>query len=62
MSTKPPPRGQRILQGRRERAAAEGAEYVIISAKIEAELAGLDDDERQAFLAEMGLDEPASTA
>lgn len=41
-----------------ERAEVEGAQYVIISAKIEAELAGLDADERQAFLDEMGLEEP----
>ena len=41
-----------------ERAKAEGAAVVIISAKIEAELAGLAADERQAFLAEMGLEEP----
>jgi GTP-binding protein YchF len=40
-----------------ERAKAEGAAVVVISAKIESELAGLADDERQAFLAEMGLDE-----
>ncbi|MEO8651275.1 MAG: redox-regulated ATPase YchF [Hyphomicrobiaceae bacterium] len=40
-----------------ERAKAEGAAVVVISAKIEAELAGLDDDEQQAFLAEMGLQE-----
>jgi ribosome-binding ATPase YchF (GTP1/OBG family) len=31
---------------------------VVISAKIEAELAGLAADEREAFLAEMGLEEP----
>ncbi len=41
-----------------KRAEAEGAQYVVISAKIEAELAGLEDDERQAFLEEMGLSEP----
>lgn len=41
-----------------ERARVEGAQYVIISAKIEAELASLDSDERQAFLDEMGLEEP----
>ncbi|MBU1213118.1 MAG: redox-regulated ATPase YchF [Alphaproteobacteria bacterium] len=40
-----------------ERAAAEGAEYVVISAKIESELSGLDAEESQAFLAEMGLEE-----
>ena len=37
-----------------ERAAAEGAQAVVISAKIESELAGLDAEERTAFLAEMG--------
>ncbi len=41
-----------------ERAAGEGAEAVAISAKIEAELSGLDDEERSAFLEEMGLKEP----
>ena len=40
-----------------ERAKAEGAAVVVISAKIESELAGLDDDEQQAFLSEMGLEE-----
>ena len=40
------------------RAKAEGAAAVVISAKIESELAGLAADEREAFLAEMGLDEP----
>ena len=40
-----------------ERAKAEGAGCVVISAKIEAELAGLAADEREAFLAEMGLEE-----
>ena len=41
-----------------ERAEAEGAQSVIISAKIESELSGLDDEERGAFLEEMGLEEP----
>jgi GTP-binding protein YchF len=41
-----------------ERAAKEGAGCVIISAKIEAELAELPPDERQAYLAELGLKEP----
>ena len=40
------------------RAKTEGAVSVAISAKIESELAGLPEDERGAFLAEMGLDEP----
>ncbi|MBS0241990.1 MAG: redox-regulated ATPase YchF [Proteobacteria bacterium] len=41
-----------------ERAKAEGAGAVVISAKIEAELAGLAADERQAFLSDLGLEEP----
>jgi GTP-binding protein YchF len=41
-----------------ERAAAEGAGAVVISAKIEAELAGLSAEERGAFLADLGLEEP----
>jgi GTP-binding protein YchF len=39
-------------------AKAEGAGCVVISAKIEAELAELPLDERQAYLAELGLQEP----
>lgn len=41
-----------------KRAAQEGASAIVISAKIEAELAGLDDEERNDYLAELGLDEP----
>ncbi|MFY0615088.1 MAG: redox-regulated ATPase YchF [Hyphomicrobiaceae bacterium] len=41
-----------------ERAEAEGAVAVVISAKIEAELAGLDHDERTEYLADLGLEEP----
>lgn len=40
------------------RARAEGAGCVVISAKIEAELAELSEAERQAYLAELGLAEP----
>lgn len=39
-------------------AAQEGAGSVVISAKIEAELASLDDDEQAEFLSELGLEEP----
>ncbi|MBX9925747.1 MAG: redox-regulated ATPase YchF [Hyphomicrobiaceae bacterium] len=39
-------------------AAAEGAQSVVISAKIESEFAGLAPEDRDAFLAEMGLSEP----
>ena len=41
-----------------ERAAQEGAGVVIISAKIEAELAELDAAEGEAYLADLGLEEP----
>jgi ribosome-binding ATPase len=41
-----------------ERAKTEGAAAVVISAKIEAEFAGLEPADRQAFLADLGLDEP----
>ncbi len=40
-----------------EKAKAEGASAVIVSAAIEAELTGMDIDERMAFLEEMGLHE-----
>ncbi len=39
-------------------AAKEGAGAVVISAKIEAELAQLDDEEQDEYLAELGLEEP----
>jgi GTP-binding protein YchF len=41
-----------------ERARAEGAASVVISAKIESEIAVLPRDEREAFLQEIGLKEP----
>ncbi|MGH8108073.1 MAG: redox-regulated ATPase YchF, partial [Arenimonas sp.] len=42
----------------RERALAEGAEVVPVSAAIEEEMSQLEDADRAEFLAEMGLDEP----
>lgn len=42
----------------KEKAAAEGAEAVIISARIEEELAQLDDAERLEYLSTLGLEEP----
>ncbi len=42
----------------RDIAASEAAEVVPICAKIEAELAELSDEEKNEFLAELGLDEP----
>jgi hypothetical protein len=41
-----------------ERAKSEGAAVCVISAKIEAELASLPHEERAAFLADLGLEEP----
>jgi ribosome-binding ATPase YchF (GTP1/OBG family) len=38
-------------------AQAEGAEAVVVSAAIEADLVGMDTEERLAFLAELGLTE-----
>ncbi len=42
----------------RAHGAAEGAPVVALCAKIEAELADLDDGDKQAFLADLGLEEP----
>ncbi|MDD4978694.1 MAG: redox-regulated ATPase YchF [Gallionella sp.] len=42
----------------REHAAKEGAPVVSLCAKIEAELADLDDADKMEFLADLGLDEP----
>ncbi|HKJ22267.1 MAG TPA: redox-regulated ATPase YchF [Gammaproteobacteria bacterium] len=42
----------------RARAAEEGAEVVAVCAAIEAEIAELADEERQEFLADLGLEEP----
>jgi GTP-binding protein YchF len=39
-----------------ERAAREGAEVVVVSARIEAELAELDAEEAEAFLTELGVE------
>ena len=41
----------------REYAVAEGSEVVVISAKVESELAELEDDEREMFLEELGIEE-----
>ncbi len=42
----------------REIAAAEGAGVVVICGKLEAEISELENDEKQAFLQDMGLEEP----
>ena len=46
------------LDAVRARAEAEGAEVVPVSAAIEEELSQLEDEDRDAFLADLGLDEP----
>ena len=46
------------LDAVRAHAATEGAEVVALCAAIEAEIADLADDDKQLFLADMGLDEP----
>ncbi len=46
------------LDAVREHAAAEGAEVVPVCAAMEAEIARLEADEKEEFLAEMGLEEP----
>jgi ribosome-binding ATPase YchF (GTP1/OBG family) len=43
----------------KKRAAAEGAGIVILCGKIEAELAGMTDEEKQELLSSYGLKEPA---
>jgi GTP-binding protein YchF len=45
-----------------ERAKAEGAGCVVICAKIEAELAALEPEERQEYLEQLGLKEPGLNA
>jgi ribosome-binding ATPase YchF (GTP1/OBG family) len=44
-----------------DKAAAEGAQAVVISAEIEAEIATLPAEERDAFLADLGLHETGLT-
>ncbi len=46
------------LDAVRSHAEKEGADVVAVCAAIEAEIADLADDEKQMFLADMGLDEP----
>jgi GTP-binding protein YchF len=50
--------GNRYLDAVRARAESEGAVMVPICAKIESEIALLDDDDRALFLADLGMAEP----
>jgi GTP-binding protein YchF len=49
--------GNALAQRVFDKAAAEGARAVVVSAAIEAEIATLPQDEREAFLADLGLEE-----
>ncbi|MCO4329635.1 redox-regulated ATPase YchF [Staphylococcus hyicus] len=42
----------------RDYAAQEGSEVIVISAKIEEEIATLDDEDREMFLEDLGIEEP----
>jgi GTP-binding protein YchF len=48
--------GNAYVERVRERAAADGAEVVVVSARIEQELAELSEDEAQEFLHELGVE------
>ena len=50
--------GNPLLERVKEYAKKEGAPVVAISAKLESEIAGLDDEEKEMFLADMGMTEP----
>ncbi len=50
--------GNELTKAVEEIAAQEGAGVIVISAKIEAELVQLSDEERQDYLADLGLAEP----
>ncbi len=55
--------GNAHVEAVKQRAAAEGAEAVVICGKFEAELADLgSDEEKREFLAELGLEESGLTA
>ena len=47
-----------LLDAVRAHAATEKAEVVAVCAAIESEIADLDDEEKQMFLADLGLEEP----
>jgi hypothetical protein len=50
--------GNPLLDRVREFAAAEGAPVVAICAALEAEMAGMEENDKRAFLADIGLEEP----
>ena len=58
MATEGVKNGNRFVDAVRARAVEEGAIVVPICAKIEAEIALLDPDDRALFLADLGMEEP----
>ncbi|HWR41137.1 MAG TPA: redox-regulated ATPase YchF [Patescibacteria group bacterium] len=55
------PDNNEYVQKVREYAAHEGAEVIVISAKVESEIAELDDEEAREFLKDLGLSESGLT-
>ena len=51
-------KGNPLLDRVRAFAAAEGAPVVAICAALEAEMAGMEEEDKRAFLADVGLEEP----
>ena len=49
--------GNRYVEAVREFAATEGSEVIMVCAQLEAEIAELEDDERAAFLEDLGIEE-----
>ena len=52
--------GNAMVEAVRKFAADEGSSVVVVSAQVESELAGLDEDERAMFLEELGVADPSS--
>ncbi len=50
--------GNEYVEQVREYAAAHGSEVVVVSAKVEAELAEMEEEDKEMFLEELGVDEP----
>ena len=55
------PEGNPYVKQLRDYAAQEGAEVIVISAKVESEIAELDDEEAKEFLSDLGLSESGLT-
>ncbi len=50
--------GNEYVEKVREYAAEHGSQVVVVSAKVEAELAEMEEEDKQMFLNELGVDEP----